>query len=141
MNTKEIDKKIVELQNKFNAEKHAGKLPKWFKEAFKKAFLTVPSMTHKLAPITVKNLLEKKTTDYTRLDVRMATNTIILAKPSDVWGEDVNIVLKSFQEAQDMIVQCNMELAKNEGELREKRLNMINLAGLNNGGGVKIIHN
>lgn len=140
MQMKEIEQKMVELQNEFNAKKNDKKLPKNFISLFIKAFLSVPPMTHKIHSNTVKNITSKKVAELTKLEVRQASNVIVLAKPTEIWGDDFDAALEGFAAMQQLIVSCNIEVSEFEKELQEKKLNLINLSGATLGSS-KIISN
>jgi hypothetical protein len=74
------------------------------------------------------------------LEVRQASNVIVLAKPTEIWGNDFVAALEGFAAMQQLIVSCNIEVSVFEKELQEKKLNLINLSGATLGSS-KIISN
>jgi len=129
MNIKDIEKKIAEEQEVFNSAVYPNKLPTWFIEVFKKSFMVVPPYTHKLPLRLCRAIAEKKVSELTNMEVRYATNLIILAEPEKIY-KDFKSAISQFEILNGIVVECNYTAQQLEKELTVKKTQLMELAGI-----------
>lgn len=129
MTMKEIEQRIAKEMNDYNLQKFTGKIPANTLDLFKKAFMSVSVDRHKLPPHVVKTIAGKKIKDLTNVEVRQAFNLIILADPQ-IFYKDFESAISGYEVISNTMIDLNIALNKKKEEWDEKKLNFIQLAGL-----------
>lgn len=132
MTEKEINQQIEQEYSKFNSATYEGELPKDLINIFKKALLGLSPNTHKMTVKTIQSIVTKKVGDLKFIEVGTIINTILEAPLSTI-AEDFNAALKTLQSIENVRIDFNLKVKDAQERLNEKRMNLINLAGLNNG--------
>lgn len=132
MSEQEINQQIAQEYQKFNTAKYPGELPKNLMVYFKKALLVVSPNTHKMTVSVLNSIVCKKQNDLNFLEVGSIVN-VILEAPLSILNEDLNAALKILEEVENTRIDFNLKIKEAQERLNEKRANLVNLSGLNNG--------
>lgn len=126
----DVERKIQEEFNKFNAEIYQGIVPKGFITYFKKAFMAAAPNSHKMYSSVVKSISEKKEEELTNLEVALSCN-LISSVPLDKVYENFDKSIKCFTQVENMRIDYNLKVAAKQKELDAKKETLINLSGVN----------
>ena len=133
----DVEKLIETELASFNTSKYLGAIPKDFIANFKKALLEVAPTVHQMRVKLMKELIHKKETELTFMEVGICIN-VIQAAPLYILSDDLDAALIKFQKIEELRIEWNTQRGRKEQELIQKKQTMISLAGGNNNNSQKL---
>ncbi len=138
MTVQEVEKLIETDLATFNLSKYFGTLPKDFVALFKKALLEIPHSAHQLKVRIMKDIIKKKETELSFMEVGMIIN-VIQAAPLYVLSDNLEAAINKFEKIEEIRVAWNASRNKKEQELLQKKSTMMQLVGGN--GAIRMMSN
>lgn len=129
MTMKEIEQRIAKEQSEFNGKRYTGKVPANLLDLFKKAFMSVQPMSHKITPTMIRGILAKKVSELTVLEAGKVMNLVISAHPEKLY-KDFDTALKGYEDISNAMIDYNLSIKAKEVEWNALKENLIKLAGI-----------
>ena len=129
MDMKQIEARIAKEQSEFNGQRYTGKVPANLLDLFKKAFMVVHPMSHKLTPTMIRNFMGKKVSELTVLEAGKILNLVISAEPEKIY-KDFNAALKGYEDVSNAMIDYNLGIKAKEAEWNALKENLIKLSGI-----------
>lgn len=134
MTVHEIERQIETELATFNLSLYFGSLPKDFLINFKKCLIEVAPASHQIRVKVLKEIIKKKETELTFMEVGMCVN-VIQSAPLHILSEDLDSAIIKLEKVEAVRIAWNDARGRKEQELIQKKQNLIKLAGAGGGNG------